>query len=58
MEIINGSFSSCCDSSILPIYGTDKKPFHYKCNKCKKECEKIVKPYIEVTPKGKYKIIS
>jgi hypothetical protein len=53
--IVNAHLSNCCKTSVSPIYGTDKKPFHYKCNSCGKECTKLEVPYWELTEKGKYK---
>lgn len=56
-KIVNANLSSCCNTSLSPVYGTLKKPFHYVCNNCKKECQKIEKPYWVITEKGKYKQI-
>lgn len=53
--IVNAHLSSCCNTSVSVIYGTEKKPFHYICNYCKKECTKLEVPYWEITEKGKYK---
>lgn len=58
--IVNAKLSSCCKTSISPIYGEYKNqgefiPFHYICNKCGKNCEKIEIAAWIVTEEYKYR---
>ena len=55
--IINGKLSDCCKTSVSINIGTNKKPFHYSCNNCRKDCQMIETPYWIITEKGKYKKI-
>lgn len=58
MKTVNGTISSCCETSVSGITGSTKTPYkHYKCNNCGNITEPIIKPMWVITDKGKYKPI-
>lgn len=61
-EIIQGTISKCCGTSVSANNGTMKDgqfiPFHYTCNNCKKETEAVKKDMWVITDKGKYKALN
>lgn len=58
-DIIQGTYSKCCHSSVSSIYGKHLGnkfiPFHWVCNNCKKNTIPYKKDTWLITKKLKYK---